>query len=174
MVSCALLFSNPLGEWGALVTVPSDSVASYLLWKHFSSPLRWGQQRKGSSLKCVSAKQTETGWPRCHSPCLSSSVPLTPSTLPRILAEGPSGKESLSGEQSSHAEETTGSCHPGWSQLAISRSHWCSPFRAKRTWLDFHPAAMGEGCRVVSSKVDDSGVKHNYTFLSRYGKAYTA
>lgn len=56
------------------MTVPSDFVASYLLWKHFSSPLHWGQQKKGSSLKCVSAKQTETGWPRSQS-CLLPRLP---------------------------------------------------------------------------------------------------
>lgn len=53
---------------------------------------------------------------------------------------------------------------------AISKLHWCSLFRAQRTWLDSCPAAMGKGCRVASSKPDGSSFKHNCTFLSRYRK----
>lgn len=153
------------------MTVPSDSVASYLLWKHLSSPLHWGQQRKGSSLKCVECQADRDRLAKVPQHCLLHRLP-----SPGYWWSGkPGAKESLSVEQSSHTGEMTGSClcHHSWSQLAISRSRWCSPFRAKRTRLDSHPAAMGEGCWVVSSKPDDSGFKHNRTFLSRYGNAYT-
>lgn len=141
------------------------SVASCLLWKHLSSPLHWRQQRKGGKASPLTCDRSRLAMVSQH--CLLSIYP----------SQDAGGVGSLALRSHWRTIQPcrggywiAAACHCRWSGPAISRPHQRSLFRAKRTWLDSRPAAMGEGCRVVSSKPYDSSFKHNCTFLSRCGK----